>query len=108
MMTKSKSRAELAEAVCKVASKVKKLCSPHGYEEEQDYLAFVEAVEAWHSAPDSDELIFQYYYKRNECPAENAASADCICWYNEGTGPFKNERHNAVTQKLEWRRGCSA
>lgn len=31
---------------------------------------------------------WQYYYKDNACPAEYSRSENCICWHNEGSGPF--------------------
>lgn len=30
----------------------------------------------------------QYYYKVDGCPAKNSDSPDCICWHDEGTGPY--------------------
>lgn len=46
---------------------------------------------------------YQYYYKRNECPAKEATDSNCICWHDEGTGPYDNTRHDDEAQFLEWR-----
>jgi len=48
-------------------------------------------------------LEFQYYYKQNECKAENSQDVDCICWHIEGTGPFKDERHDSEVLLVDWR-----
>ena len=34
----------------------------------------------------------QYYYKMNDCKALHATDAECICWHDEGTGPFPGIR----------------
>jgi len=34
----------------------------------------------------------QYYTTVDECPAEGR-TADCICWHDEGTGPYPNARY---------------
>ena len=48
-------------------------------------------------------LEFQYYYKRDGCKAKDAKDGDCICWHDEGTGPYKDERHSAETPLVNWR-----
>jgi hypothetical protein len=53
-------------------------------------------------------VIHQYYYHNNECKADSAESKDCICWHDEGTGPFVNERHDHKNRRiynlnLHWR-----
>ena len=53
-------------------------------------------------------MIHQYYHKNNECKADSVKSKDCICWHDEGTGPFVNERHDhkncdPYTRNLQWR-----
>jgi hypothetical protein len=53
-------------------------------------------------------VIHQYYHKNNECKADSVKSKDCICWHDEGTGPFVNERHDhkncdPYTRNLQWR-----
>ncbi len=48
-------------------------------------------------------LEFQYYYKQYECQAKDAKANDCICWHEEGTGPYKDERHDADVPLVEWR-----
>ena len=45
----------------------------------------------------------QYYYRVNKCKAKTAKDADCICWHDEGHGPFKDERHNDPETTKEWR-----
>lgn len=32
--------------------------------------------------------VMQYYYKDNACPAEHSRAETCICWHDEGKGPF--------------------
>lgn len=44
----------------------------------------------------------QYYFRVSECKAKSATDPDCICWHDEGTGPFDNERHDR-NDFLEWR-----
>ncbi len=44
--------------------------------------------------------VRQYYCRKNECKAHSAKDADCICWWDEGTGPFPDGT-DLVT--LEWR-----
>ena len=46
---------------------------------------------------------FQYYYRTSECRASDADDKMCICWHEEGTGPFENERHNSEVQIVCWR-----
>ena len=48
-------------------------------------------------------LEFQYYYKQTGCKASTAEDSDCICWHNEGTGPYKDERHDSKTPFVSWR-----
>lgn len=48
-------------------------------------------------------LEFQYYYRQSECKAQDAKDANCVCWHNEGTGPYKGERHDADTSLVDWR-----
>lgn len=48
-------------------------------------------------------LQFQYYYKTNGCRAKTAQDADCTCWHDEGTGPYKDQRHDDKTPLVEWR-----
>ena len=45
----------------------------------------------------------QYYYKDNACKANTAQDAVCICWYDEGTGPFPDERPDDPDTLKEWR-----
>lgn len=48
-------------------------------------------------------LEFQYYYKVIGCQAAEAHNRDCICWHDEGTGPYKDEKHDADVPLVEWR-----
>lgn len=45
----------------------------------------------------------QYYYKNNWCEAANAHAPDCICWHDEGTGPFSKETCESNTSNRQWR-----
>lgn len=45
----------------------------------------------------------QYYYRRDGCPANNPMDSSCICWHDQGTGPFKDERYDAENSTFEWR-----
>lgn len=45
-------------------------------------------------------MTHQYYHKQDKCKAESAKSQDCICWHDEGTGPYFDERFD---QKKHWR-----
>ena len=48
----------------------------------------------------------QYFYKNDACKASCATDAECICWHDEGTGPFFDERFDQKHWricKLEWR-----
>ncbi len=40
-------------------------------------------------------MKYQYYYKNNDCKALHATDAECICWYDEGTGPFPDIRYSS-------------
>jgi hypothetical protein len=44
---------------------------------------------------------YQYYYKTNDCKALHATDAECICWHDEGTGPFPGHRIGVHT--CHWR-----
>ncbi len=50
---------------------------------------------------------WEYYYRRNDCPARYATDPDCICWYPEGAGPRPNERHDDEAPVVEWRKASS-
>lgn len=45
----------------------------------------------------------QYYYRASECKAKDAYDTDCICWHDEGTGPFEFERPDDPNTFVEWR-----
>ena len=46
---------------------------------------------------------YQYYYRVNNCKAENSFCDDCICWHDEETGPFKEELHTEPVTTFAWR-----
>lgn len=62
-----------------------------------------------HSKPVSVECgvrgRWQYYYKQNQCTAQTAESADCICWHDEGSGPNRDAVHDRPYEDrwLTWR-----
>ena len=41
-----------------------------------------------HRITPTDQPVRQYYYRAQGCNAASPESPDCICWYDEGTGPF--------------------
>jgi hypothetical protein len=48
----------------------------------------------------------QYYYARNDCPANSAKDRNCICWRDQGTGPYPDvtpDKPKPYAQGLEWR-----
>jgi hypothetical protein len=60
--------------------------------------------DAEESAIDDDvKITYQYYYKVDGCPAHEARDPNCICWHNEGTGPFPGERRNDFVHAKVWR-----
>lgn len=50
-----------------------------------------------------EKVVMQYYYRKNECKADDSKSKDCICWNDEGHGPYNNEAHTDEHTFLEWR-----
>ena len=48
----------------------------------------------------------QYYWKDDRCEAFNAHKASCICWHDEGTGPYPDGKH--PQGKLTWRKKPAA
>lgn len=46
---------------------------------------------------------YQYFYKDDQCKATLAMDDDCICWHDEGTGPFKNESRDDPVDIVNWR-----
>lgn len=48
----------------------------------------------------------QYYYKNSGCLATSVDDPECICWRDEGTGPFPDARHGNKTSSpaLTWRK----
>jgi hypothetical protein len=51
----------------------------------------------------SEQRVLQYYYRVNGCKARTSKDDSCICWHDEGTGPFKTERYNDPVPTKEWR-----
>jgi len=45
--------------------------------------------------------LWQYYYRVDGCMAKESGDANCICWHDEGTGPFASEKRGESI--LEWR-----
>ena len=45
----------------------------------------------------------QYYYRVSECKAVDGDSKDCICWHNEGYGPYPNENKDDPQSIVTWR-----
>lgn len=43
----------------------------------------------------------QYYFKDNKCQTQSAGDKDCICWHDEGTGPYEDPIFDR--SKLLWR-----
>jgi hypothetical protein len=37
-------------------------------------------------------LRHQYYFHENNCPAANPLVDGCICWHEQGTGPYPNAK----------------
>jgi len=48
-------------------------------------------------------VILQYYYRNNDCKAKTSDNKDCICWSDEGSGIFKDDRHDDEEPTKEWR-----
>ena len=44
----------------------------------------------------------QYFYRENSCPANESGDPDCICWHDEGTGPYPTSNPEEGTV-LTWR-----
>ena len=48
---------------------------------------------------------WQYYYRTSRCPAIGPKSPDCVCWHNEGEGPFPEARHDTAHPPIKnWRK----
>lgn len=47
----------------------------------------------------------QYFHKVNACPAGNPSADNCICWHDEGTGPYPEARDTDPYHggQREWR-----
>lgn len=48
-------------------------------------------------------MTHQYFYKDDNCKADKSTDKECICWLDEGTGTFANERSNDPFTIVEWR-----
>lgn len=46
--------------------------------------------------------VMQYYCHHHNCTAEGNSDTDCICWIDEGKGPYKDEKHD-IPNNLTWR-----
>jgi hypothetical protein len=47
--------------------------------------------------------IPQYYHKNGKCIATPSTTRRCICWHDEGTGPFPDERSDSDSTQVIWR-----
>ena len=45
----------------------------------------------------------QYFYKSNKCKADQGGDSDCICWYDEGSGPLPVAISRDIYSPLGWR-----
>lgn len=45
--------------------------------------------------------VQQYYNKVAGCPARLATDPECICWHDEGSGPYKGPRNDNA--RMTWR-----
>lgn len=45
----------------------------------------------------------QYFYKSSNCLAETPHDTNCICWHDEGAGPFPAERRADQNTLMKWR-----
>lgn len=45
------------------------------------------------------ETIRQYYFKSNKCKAYSAYDQDCICWHDEGSGPYKDAKETDLSRE---------
>lgn len=50
--------------------------------------------------------MYQYYHKNEDCKADSSDNDDCICWRDEGTGPFPGVPHGYTS--LHWRKRPNA
>ena len=49
-------------------------------------------------------MVYQYFYKNNDCQANTADDPNCICWHDEGTGPLHYKRHDDPDASVKnWR-----
>ena len=46
---------------------------------------------------------YQYYWHDDQCEANYAHEPNCICWHNEGSGPYKKEQHDSDIPLVDWR-----
>lgn len=46
--------------------------------------------------------VLQYYYAMDDCNGDNKDDPKCICWHDQGTGPFSEARRGADVDLL-WR-----
>lgn len=69
----------------------------------QESVGLLQDLEARFTGPASALLKpkRQYYYRLTECNAPDAGSPECICWYDDGTGPLYKE--GVKTEPKNWR-----
>lgn len=46
-------------------------------------------------------VIHQYYHHIDGCPSKESGGPECVCWHDEGTGPYPEAAYNA--NNLAWR-----
>jgi hypothetical protein len=52
------------------------------------------------TCPGRKSSIKQYYCRREDCTAPNSRDPNCVCWHDEGTGPYPTA---ATSANLRWR-----
>lgn len=72
---------------------------PDGIQMYDDLRKEIRAYLAEPETKQDEEPVRQYYYKNNDCKAMFTDSSDCICWHDEGTGPYPEDSIHT----LEWR-----
>lgn len=61
--------------------------------------------ECRHRSPATAEVQgkWQYYYRSIECTAADSSDPNCVCWHDEGRGPYNNASHDDEDTFLTWR-----
>ena len=60
----------------------------------------IDAIRAHLAKPQGEPSTRQYYYRNSTCKALTSNDPDCICWHDEGAGPYPKEPDNL---RLNWR-----